>query len=325
MFATHYDLLRCIGRGGMGEVFEAIARGEAFERRVAIKRMHADLGTEPTALQMFFDEATIVSRIHHGGVVPILDYGMLHQAPFQVLELIDGISVAKALALGVERGAPMPLCVATHIATEVAHALHVVHETRNVDGTSCGIVHRDIKPSNILLSRTGDVRVVDFGVAFAFDRLTKTTGFAPKGTSGYMAPEQMLGTPVDRRADVFALGCTLHTMVAHQSPFNTRERLLQLFGVDEIVLSETLPKDLHAIIARAVQRHPSARHASALEMSRALGRALSQRLEVDARSALLSWLTPLLPPRRAPSTNQVTETWQTADFMRDVRTVTGVR
>src|SRR5207237_6362173 len=139
------------------EVFEAIATGErGFTRTVAIKRMLPEI--ERAHENMFLDEARIASHLHHANIVSVLDYGLADQRPFQVLEFVDGLDLQSAVALAKERGAPIPVEVALHVCTEVAHALQHAHQARGPDGQPLGIVHRDVKPANILVPYDGDVK-----------------------------------------------------------------------------------------------------------------------------------------------------------------------
>src|SRR5688500_1305451 len=203
----------------MAEVLLATAVGEdGFERRVAIKRMLEGGSSDPSFVRMFLDEARIASRLHHGNIVGLLDYGVVEGMPFHVLELVDGENAASLAHLGAEHDAPMPVEVALHLCVEVAHALDYAHRARDPSGRALGIVHRDVKPANVLVSWEGDVKLGDFGIALAHDRAEQTEDGVAKGTLAYMAPEQALHRDVGPRTDVFALGCVLHALVAGESP-----------------------------------------------------------------------------------------------------------
>jgi len=305
----------------MGEVLEAVARGASgFERRVAIKRLLRGAELDPAASRMFLDEARIASRLHHAGIVAVLDYGLDGTTPFQVLELVDGFDVAALIRRSAGAIPAVPDDIALYIAAEVAHALAFAHEARDERGVPLGIVHRDVKPSNVLVSRAGDVKLGDFGIAFARERASRTTGVVAKGTPAYMAPEQLLGGAVDGRADVFALGCMLHAMIAGRSP---RAGLApaDLVSSSDVVLAPVVAGDIREIVARAVRHAPSERWPSARALAGALGDALARRLRTDAKTRITEWLgtapalgaatrteispplhTPDLPaPQRAPA------------------------
>lgn len=280
----------------MGVVYEARVKGaHGFERKVAFKTLllgkEGEQPLDPTErtrmVRRFFDEARIVSRLHHGGIVSVLDYGIRNDEPFQVLELIDGLSVATLLR---ERSA-FPADIALHIALEVAHALSYAHRATDDEGRPLGITHRDVKPSNVLIARTGDVKLVDFGIARADDRSVRTTTGVVAGTPTYMAPEQLAGLPVDGRTDVFALGCTLHAMLTGRSPL-AGVAPADLFGPTEVKIhSESVPADIGEVIRRAIRKAPNDRFATADEMAQALSALVVKRLQTDARSRLASWLS----------------------------------
>ena len=275
----------------MADVFEAVALGnDGFERRVAIKRL---LPNAPTDLgASFLDEARIASQLHHGNIVGIFDYGEADDLAFQVLELVDGVDAASLLKLA---GTPLPLPVALHICTEIAHALAYAHTALDVRGYSLGIVHRDIKPSNLLVGWSGDLKLGDFGVALATERKYHTRGGVVRGTPLYMAPEQAIRAAIDGRADVFGLGCVLHELVAGASPLASSDRLVSLIAGVEVEPAPTIPDDVRAIITRATRKDREARYQTADELAEALGIALASRLERDARTTLRRYLAPLQP------------------------------
>jgi serine/threonine-protein kinase len=292
-----YRVTRRIGQGGMAEVFEAVAAGpDGFERRVAVKRLLATHAHTPAFGRMFFDEAKIASRLHHAHIAAILDYGVDEAGhPFQVLELVDGVDVGRLVALGADAGAPLPVELALSICTDIAHALEHAHGAVDADGRSLGIVHRDVSPANILVSWSGDVKLTDFGIAFARGRLETTSVGVAKGTLLYMAPEQMMRGEVDGRTDVFALGCVLHSLVAGASPLAGESTMADLIAGAPLGLAPGLPADVREIVARATRLLRTERYASAGEMAGALGTALARRIATDPRSVMREWLTRLRP------------------------------
>ncbi|MCX5747493.1 MAG: serine/threonine-protein kinase, partial [Proteobacteria bacterium] len=266
-----YRIVQRIGRGGMAEVLEAVAVGEhGFERRVAIKRLLAPTDADADAAmyaRMFLDEARIAARLHHANIVAVLDYGIADGLPFQVLEHVDGIDLRPLIGIA---GRPFPIALALHVCVEVGRALAYAHAVTDPLGTPLGLVHRDVTPGNVLVAWSGDVRLTDFGIAFAHGRAEKTLDGTTKGTPLFMAPEQVLGEPIDPRADVFALGCVLHTLVVGASPQAQDDQRFQLIAGGELALSDALPEDVRAIVARATRRDPRARYATASELVAAL-------------------------------------------------------
>ena len=287
--SARYRLRRRLGRGGMAEVFEAVAIGErGFARTVALKRMLPEIGRIHD--DGFLDEARIASHLHHANIVSVLDYGIADGLPFQVLELVDGIDLQHALALA----GPLPPELALHVCTEVAHALAHAHDAHAPDGQPLGIVHRDVKPGNILVSYDGDVKLGDFGIAFARDRLQRTEVGIAKGTREFMSPEQWVGGEIDARSDVFSLGCVLYALLTGDSAMG-QTRAEELLEGHELTLDKPLPDDVAPIVARALRRQKRDRFATAAAMGEAMGVALQKRVQQPPKTLLQKWMRQLKP------------------------------
>ena len=238
----------------------------------------------------FLDEARIASHLHHANIVSVLDYGIADGLPFQVLELVGGLDLQSALALG----GPLPPELALHVCTEVAYALGHAHEAHAPDGQPLGIVHRDVKPANILVSYDGDVKLGDFGIAFARDRLQRTEVGIAKGTREFMSPEQWVAGEVDARTDLFSLGCVLYALITGDSPMG-RTRAEALLEGQELTFDQPLPEDVAPIVARATRRQKRDRFATAAAMAEALGAALQKRVEQAPKALLQKWMRRLEP------------------------------
>jgi serine/threonine-protein kinase len=285
-----YRILRRLGQGGMAEVFEAELVAElGFSRKVAIKRMLASVATDGESARRFLDEARIASKLHHANIVSIVDFGLLDGLPFQVLELVDGVD---AHVLASRSGGVLPIDIALVIASGIAHALDHAHTAEGPDGLPLGIVHRDVKPSNVLVSWGGDVKLTDFGIAIAHERAAKTEAGMVPGTLGFIAPEQRTKSTVDGRADVFALGLTLHAMVTGYTPLRDVTAELGLLAGSPVPLDASLPDDLRRLVARAVAPARLDRPTAA-QLADEIGAALAQRLPRDPRAALRAFLDPL--------------------------------
>lgn len=296
-----YRATRVLGRGGMAEVLEGVIAGAGgFERRVAIKRILPEHAGDASFSRMFLDEARIASRLHHANVVAILDFGIADGIPFQVLELVEGIDASSLRKAVTSAGNVFPVEVALHVCIEIAHALAHAHGACGDDGKPLGIVHRDVSPHNILVSWNGDVKLTDFGIALARDRSEKTETGIAKGKLAYMAPEQAVGGEVDGRADVFALGCALHALLAGKSPLAGEDRMSQLLTGVPLDVDPSLPEDVRPVIERAIRRSKLERFASAAAMADAMSEILSARIDRDARRVLRDWLTSLRPLFPAP-------------------------
>jgi serine/threonine-protein kinase len=291
-----YRIVRLLGHGGMAQVFEAVAAGEGgFERRVALKQILADHHGDASVLRSFFDEARLAGQLHHGGIVSVLDYGVAEGVPFQVLEYVDGLDARTLAESGRARGRPMPTILALHLCREVAHALHYAHAATDAAGAPLGLVHRDVKPANILVSWSGDVKLGDFGVAFASVRTEQTLDGVAKGTPAYMSPEQGRGDDVDGRADVFSLGCVLHALLTGKSPIATQAGMLQILSGQDPALSPDLPEDARDVVEEATRADRERRFRTAGQMAEALGEIIARRSARDVKTELLAWLASVRP------------------------------
>ena len=210
-----YQLLRRVGTGGMGSVYLGRIVGAAgFERRVAIKMMHENIAADPECVAMFLDEARLAAQIHHPNVVSTLDVEETEQATFLVMEYVDGLSLYRLLAGLRDAGEHLPVGFTMRIALDLLAGLHAAHELRAQDGKSIGLVHRDVSPQNVLVGVDGVTRITDFGIAVAESRLASTKVGQIKGKIAYMAPEQLFGEQVDRRADVYGTAVVLWELLA---------------------------------------------------------------------------------------------------------------
>lgn len=211
-----YTILRPLGSGGMAEVYLARSTGEAgFEKLVALKVLHKQLALQPVVVEHFLDEAKLASRLTHPNIVQIADLGKAGDEYFIAMEFIDGADLEMLLANVSERHAQVPLKVALHILRKICDGLHAAHSAQSVDGLPLDLVHRDVKSANVFVARNGSVKIGDFGIAKAnqASRVNKTEIGQVKGTAAYMSPEHRVGQPVDRRADIYAVGAIGYELV----------------------------------------------------------------------------------------------------------------
>jgi serine/threonine-protein kinase len=262
-----YHVDRLLARGGMGEVYLArIVGAHGFERPVVIKVIRTDLIADERVALMFVDEARIAAGLHHRNIVQILDFDTFDGGAFIACEHVDGCDLEDLL---VHLRAPPRYDIAVSIVAELGTGLDAAHEQTDDAGAPIGLVHRDVSPSNVLLGVNGEVKIADFGVAKARSRSYHTVSGSVKGKAPYMAPEQILGEPIDRRADVFSLGVLLFEVT-------TRTRLYSAFAnalaMRKILAGETVdpaerrpgyPPELAAIVRRAIARDPADRYPSA--------------------------------------------------------------
>ncbi|MCY1081618.1 serine/threonine-protein kinase [Archangium lansingense] len=215
-----YFLHERLGVGGMAEVFRATYSPEGgFEKVVAIKRILPAYAEDEDFVTLFRREAELGSLLNHSNIVQVLDVGRFGDTYFMAMEHIEGVSLRELL----KSHGPLPPAVVAFIGAELGEALDYVHRRTSSEGLPLNLVHRDVNPPNILLSRIGEVKLGDFGVARAAIHVRLTQADRVRGKLGYMAPEQARGQPFDGRADLFALGLTLHEALTGRRVFQRED------------------------------------------------------------------------------------------------------
>lgn len=277
--AGRYRLLFRIARGGMGSVFAAILEGQrGVDRTVAIKLLNSQEQT-PEEIDAFVQEAKLTARITHPNVLDTFELGMEEGELFLAMPLVRGVSLSHLL----KRGEPLDPELAAWIAMQVAAGLHAAHELKGEGGALLGVIHRDVSPQNVLLSYEGRVLLLDFGVAKLFESSRETASGVIKGKFGYMSPEQLMGEPLDRRSDVFALGVVLYEMLvgrplyAHLPPAQATLRIASSEIPRARDVLDSVPEALDDVIARCMARTKEGRFATALEVREALRSVLRAR------------------------------------------------
>ncbi len=209
VLAGRYLLGEVIGRGGAATVHLGKPITGSREGVVAIKRLHPHLASDPAFLAMMLDEARLLSRVVHPNVVSTLDVVMERGELYVVMEHVHGVTLGALLGrVHARKERPRPAIVCA-IARDVLLGLHAAHEATGPSGERLSVVHRDVSPQNLLVSKDGEIKVVDFGIAKAEGRVQHTEDGSIKGKLGYMPPEQLYGEALDRRADVYAVGVVL--------------------------------------------------------------------------------------------------------------------
>jgi serine/threonine protein kinase len=266
-----------LGRGGMSEVYLAIARGPAgFHKLVVIKRLLSGLVAEAHFLDMFLDEARLAARLNHPNIVQTNEVGFADEKYFIAMEYLDGQPLLKIVQRFLPQ--PLPVHVVLGIVANVCAGLHYAHTLADFSGTPLGIVHRDVSPHNIFVTYAGQVKIVDFGIAKATSRTTETETGILKGKIAYMSPEHIGGVELDGRSDVFSLGVVLYEALTGQrmwgSPtrdVNIVKRLVtgEVPGSPRLIVPD-VPEDVDRICQRALAVNRDDRYASALEMQKDL-------------------------------------------------------
>lgn len=309
MVSDRYHLRQSIGSGGMSEVYEA--EDSVLGRTVAIKTLRPDMARDVNFRERFRREAQNSGKLNHPNIVAVFDTGEKDvdglMVPYIVMEYVQG----RTLRDIVREDGPMSVAEAARVLKPVAEALQSSHEA--------GIIHRDIKPANIMLTNTGQVKVMDFGIARALDDSTSamTQTSAVIGTAQYLSPEQARGKPADARSDVYALGCVMYETVTGRTPFEGETPFAvayQHVQEDPTPPSELIDEELtererlgvDAVVLTAMAKHPADRYQSAWEMGDDLDRLAQGQLPEAARSHVndedhpTTMVAPVAAQHRAP-------------------------
>jgi serine/threonine protein kinase len=279
----------------MADVYLARRRAAAgVEKRMVIKRIRKELAADPRFVRLFVKEARLSVELAHANIVPVFDFGRAGDELFLAMEHVDGRDLAAALCASRERGERLDPVLVAHIGAEACEALDYAHRRRDAEGRPLGIVHRDVTPRNVLLSFSGEVKLVDFGVASLADEEHGRV----RGTPAYMAPEQARGEPVDPRADLYALGLVLHEAVTGERARAGPDALEQARAGTVPPLADDVPARLRGAIERATRPRPEERFADAREMQRELGQVVVEARAADPSRpapahALALWLASL--------------------------------
>ena len=276
-----YEIFYRLGRGGMATVYLGRLLGAAgFERWVAVKQIHEHLSDKAKFREMFLDEARVAAQLSHPNLVQVTDVGLEGGRPYLVMEFVNGETLGHLILKAYRTGRLVPLDIAVRIVANVCEGLHHAHELRDDQGQPRELVHRDVSPHNVLISYDGVVKVTDFGIVKAAGRSTHTRAGVIKGKPQYMAPEQILARPIDRRADIFALGIVLYETTLMRRLFKD---VSDYAGLRRIVSGDVpkprtiqpdYPDTLEAIVLKALHVKPEARYQTARELQADLERYL---------------------------------------------------
>jgi serine/threonine-protein kinase len=296
-----YRLIRRIGRGGMGEVFLAQFEAVPGVRKLAAIKMLHEVADDVGGATALMKEARLTALLSHPNIVQMLDAGIDDGGAWLAMEFVPGLSLQDLIGASVRTETPLPPWLCARIVADACAGLHAVHEAIDERGNPLSIVHRDVTPHNLLVTWDGVVKVADFGIARSSLQSTVTRTGTVKGKLAFMAPEQATGGRVDRRTDVFALGVVLWETLARARLFkgaSESETLARVIRCEVPSLRELAPH-VHPALAqvahRALEADPTARHATALEMGRAIEsamRAASVELGPPEVAAVIATLVP---------------------------------
>lgn len=292
-----YKLIERISVGGMAEVYKATEHGvEGFERTVAVKRILPHIAEDDEFITMFKDEAKIAGQLNHGNIAQIYNLGQQGDSFYIALEYVAGKDLRNIFTRCQQQGRPMPIAQACFIVMKVGEGLDYAHNKRDKHGRHLNIVHRDVSPPNVLVSYEGEVKLIDFGVAKAAGRVSRTQAGILKGKFGYMSPEQVRGMPLDRRSDVFSLGVVLYECLVGQRLFqgDTDFATLEMVRTVDVPAPSSknpeIPKDLEAIIMKSLSGEPETRYQTAMELHDELQAFMFQHGMFYSRKDLAAWM-----------------------------------
>ncbi len=292
-----YIILDRIGDGGMAEIFLAKMQGySGFEKLIALKKIHPKFSRNQTFAQMLIHEAKLAANLQHFNVVQVLDLGEIDRQVFIAMEYVRGRDLAAVLSNTYRRKEKLPLNLSLCIATEFMTGLDYAHRMTNAAGTPLGIIHRDISPQNLLISYEGEVKVIDFGIAKAANKVSKTQAGVLKGKFGYMSPEQVRGIELDNRSDIFACGVVLYELLVGdrlflgESDFSTLEKVRNVEMVPPTRLNKNLSPQLERIVMKALAKPREDRYRHTSEMGEDLQRYLFATNQPFARTDLQRYM-----------------------------------
>lgn len=279
-----YILLDRVAVGGMAEIFKAKQSGpRGFERILVIKRILSHLNEDQEFKQMFDDEAKIAAQLRHANIVQIFELGDVEGIPYIAMEYVEGRNLRDLTRSIQSKGLQLSLEQVLFIVSETLRGLQFAHHRTDSSGQALEIIHRDMSPQNIILSYEGEVKILDFGIAKAASRISKTEAGVLKGKFSYMSPEQASGRPISQSTDVYACGVILHELLTGERLFRAESDIETLervkAGVVPVPSSKNpqVPTELDAITLKCLQRNPEKRFASAGEMQSEIAKLIRER------------------------------------------------
>src|SRR4051812_20698693 len=279
--AQRYRVLEKLESGGMAEVFRAESTGlQGFRKQVAIKRVLPHLSEKKNFISMFLDEARLSAQLSHSNCVQVFDIGVGDNAYFIVMEFVDGANLKSIAESLKKQGREFPVSCAAFIALEICKGLSYAHEMRDPSGNELHLVHRDMSPPNVLITKHGEIKIVDFGLAKANSQLERSEPGIIKGKFSYLSPEAAMGQDVDLRTDIFAVGIILWELLSGQrlflgeTDFQTVKKVQQAVIPPISQINRDAPPELERILNRALARDPAQRYMTARDLGQELSKFL---------------------------------------------------
>ncbi|MFO0723508.1 MAG: serine/threonine-protein kinase [Myxococcota bacterium] len=292
-----YILLDRINVGGMAEVFRGKQFGvEGFARLVALKRILPNIAKDEEFIEMFVDEAKLAVQLQHANIAQTLDLGNVDGRYYISMEYVSGTDLRTIWDRARRRNRLLPIAMSCYLVMKACEGLDYAHRKKDEVGKEIGLVHRDVSPQNILVSFEGEVKVVDFGIALARHKVSKTQAGVLKGKFGYMSPEQVRGAELDHRSDIFAAGIMLWEMLVGdrlflgESDFSTLEKVRNVEMVPPTHFNKNLAPQVERVVMKALAKSRDDRYRYASEMAEDLQRYLFASNQPFARTDLSRYM-----------------------------------
>lgn len=279
----NYLILEKIAQGGMAEIYKAKTTDpNGIDRLVVIKRILPHISSNQEYIAMLVDEAKISVHFTHGNIAQVYDLGRVEDDYFIVMEYVDGKTLSQTIKHFSEQKSTIPLDIILFCMAEVCHGLDYIHRKTGLDGKPLGVVHRDISPQNIIVSYSGTVKIIDFGVAKSDVKLDQTESGVLKGKFAYMSPEQTYGEKIDARSDIFSLGILMWELLTQKRLFKRKTNKETVKAIRDYKapppssMRADIPAEIDRIVEKALNKKISRRYQSASEMAQDIMRFLYQ-------------------------------------------------
>jgi serine/threonine protein kinase, bacterial len=272
-----YEVLTRLSVGGMAELFLAFVAGPGgFRKFVALKRILPAFKDEDEFVAMFLDEARISAALSHANIAQVFELGETDNDFYIAMEFIEGQDLSRVHKMALRKGSRLPPRFSAAIIHDACMALHYAHHFTSPSGRLLPVIHRDLSLRNIMVTYTGAVRLIDFGIAKAKGSLSTTQAGMVKGSSGYMSPEQIRGEELEGSSDLFAVGAVLYELLTGQRVFHAPDETATMYKVlNDIpqpphLLNPDVPLELSAVVMRSLEKDRSRRFTTGREMAKAI-------------------------------------------------------